>query len=238
MPIIDTELLKEYAENFGLQLDALALERIKDYTKLLLEVNKSLNLTAVTEMEEVLYKHWVDSLSLFSVIDPPQGGKFIDVGTGGGFPGVAVFIARPDLSVTLLDSTKKKLTFIESALEQLGLKAQIVHARAEEAAGNACYREKYDLAVARAVAPLNRLTEYCLPFVRPGGHFVAMKGANAKAEMQEANTAIRILGGSLKEIKKLNLPLAGERNLILIEHSAPAPAKYPRASGIISKKPL
>ena len=175
--IIDKDLLKSGASDFGVELDEAALDRFDRFAGLIIEKNKVMNLTSIIEPKDIVIKHFLDSLSLFSAVQPAKGAKVIDVGTGAGLPGIALLIARPDLAVTLLDSTKKKLEFLKEALTELGLSAATYHARAEEAGRKTEYREVFDLAVARAVAGMNELSEYCLPFVKIGGKFVAMKGS-------------------------------------------------------------
>lgn len=238
MAIIDFELLKSGAAEFGVQFDNSALERFDKYAAMIIETNKVMNLTSITEPRDIVVKHFIDSLSLFSAVELAKGAKVIDVGTGAGLPGVAMLIARPDLSVTLLDSTKKKLEFLKTVLTELDLAASTFHARAEEAGRKPEYREKFDLAVARAIANLNELSEYCLPFVKLSGKFIAMKGSVVKDELNGAKQAIRLLGGVVRGVKAFELKDAGERNLIIIERIYPSPYKYPRPSAQIAKKPL
>lgn len=235
---INKALLKEGAEKYGVNLDETALSRFDTYAKLLVSWNEKINLTAITQPEEIVAKHFVDSLTVFSFIDVPQGAKVIDVGTGAGFPGVAMLIARPDLQLTLLDSTKKKLGVIEDILGHLEIKANLVHSRAEEAGQKGEYREKFDLATARAVAALRELSEYCLPFVKKGGSFVSMKGARALEEVSEAKKAIAVLGGRVEKEKNFELSGAGERNVIIIKKISQTPTKYPRPAAKIAKQPL
>lgn len=236
--IIDKDLLKNGATVFGIELDETALDRFDEYAELIIETNKVMNLTSILEPKDIVVKHFLDSLSLFSAIQLAKGAKVIDVGTGAGLPGIALLIARPDLEVTLLDSTKKKLEFLKTVIIELGLSALTFHARAEEAARKPEFRESFDLAVARAVSGMNELSEYCLPFVKLGGKFIAMKGSNIEAELSAAKPAIRSLGGFVKGVKTFTLQDAGERNLLIIERQYPSPYKYPRPSAQIAKKPL
>ena len=187
---IPTDKLKTLAESFGVQLDETALERYDIYARLLAEWNEKINLTAITDPFGITVKHFADSLTVFKYCSLQKNAKIIDVGTGAGFPGLALLIARPDIELTLLDSTKKKLGVIEDILAHIGLTAQLLHARAEEAGQNEKYREKFDFATARAVANLRELSEYCLPFVKRGGYFISMKGANALEELSGAKKAI------------------------------------------------
>lgn len=235
---ISKSLLKEKAEMFHVKLDETALERFDIYAKLLVEWNEKINLTAITDPEGIVIKHFVDSLTIFDCVNIKSGAKVIDVGTGAGFPGLAMLICRPDLDITLMDSTKKRLTVIEDILSHLSLNANVVHCRAEEAGKMSEFREKYDFAVARAVTNLRDLAEYCLPFVKVGGKFVPMKGAKAQEEISQAKTALKVLGGEIQEIKSFELFDFGERNIIDIKKISPTPAKYPRPSAKMAKNPI
>ncbi|MGN1418457.1 MAG: 16S rRNA (guanine(527)-N(7))-methyltransferase RsmG [Acutalibacteraceae bacterium] len=235
---INKNLLVETAEKFGVKLDETALERFDIYAKMLVSWNEKINLTAITQPDEIVIKHFIDSLSLLSCLDISNNSSLIDVGTGAGFPGVAILIARPDIKLTLLDSTAKKLNVIESILSSLELEAEIVHARAEEVGRKALYREQFDYATARAVANLRELCEYCLPFVKKGGSFISMKGAKADEEVTTAEKAIKILGGRIEEKKRFELENAGERNIFIIKKISHTPTTYPRPSAKIAKSPL
>ena len=232
------DLLKEKAEMFHVKLDDEALERFDIYGKFLVEWNEKINLTAITDPEGVTIKHFLDSITIFSYVDIPEGAKVIDVGTGAGFPGLAMLIARPDLDMTLMDSTKKRLMVIENILENIGLKANVVHSRAEEAGQNKEYREKYDFSTARAVTNLRDLAEYCLPFVKVGGSFIPMKSAKAQEEIAEGKKAIHVLGGQIIKQYTFDLMDCGERTIINIKKISPTPAKYPRPSAKIAKNPI
>ena len=232
------ELLKEKAEMFHVKLDEQALERFDTYGKLLVEWNEKINLTAITDPEGVTIKHFLDSLTILGYVDIPEGAKVIDVGTGAGFPGLAMLIARPDLDMTLMDSTKKRLMVIENILETMDLKANVVHARAEEAGQNKNYREKYDFSTARAVTNLRDLAEYCLPFVKVGGSFIPMKSAKAQEEIAEGKKAIHLLGGQIIKQDTFDLLDCGERTIINVKKISPTPVKYPRASAKIAKNPI
>ena len=235
---IDSEKLTSLSNSFGVQLDKTAIERFDAYARLLKEWNEKINLTAITDPLGITVKHFADSLSVFKYCSFPQNSKVIDVGTGAGFPGVALLIARPDLQLTLLDSTKKKLTVIENILSEIGLNAELLHSRAEEAGQNGNYREKYDFATARAVANLRELSEYCLPFVKRGGCFISMKGASAPEELSGAKKAIAVLGGEIEKAENFSLEDAGERCIITIKKVSSTPGKYPRPSAKIAKNPL
>lgn len=236
--MINKALLKEESAKIGIHLDDTALERLDKYAEMLIETNKTLNLTAITEPDEVLYKHFVDSLSLLTVVELKEGAKVIDVGTGAGFPGVVLLIARPDIKITLMDGTNKRLNFISDVLAEIGLKAEILHSRAELAGKDKKYREQFDLVTARAVANMNTLGEYCMPFVKVGGFFAPMKAAKADEELYSAKGAIKLLGGSVDKVCHLDIENCGERCIIVTKKISQTPPKYPRASAQISKKPL
>ncbi len=235
---IPLDLLKGKAAEYGVNLDDKALGRFDLYAKLLVEWNEKINLTAITEPEEIVIKHFLDCLTVFSKVEIKEGAKIIDVGTGAGFPGLVMLIARPDLKMTLMDSLNKRLNVIKDILEKLELNADVVHSRAEDGGQNKAYREKYDFSTARAVSNLRDLTEYCLPFVKVGGCFIAMKAAKADEEISAAQKAIKTLGGTVFEKHTFELEDAGERNIILIKKISSTPAKYPRPSAKIAKNPL
>ena len=236
--MINTTLLKSEAEKIGITLDETALNRLDKYAEMIVETNKTLNLTAITEPDEIVYKHFIDSLSLLTVIELKNGAKVIDVGTGAGFPGVVLLIARPDIKITLMDGTNKRLNFIRSVLDEIGLDAEILHSRAELAGKDKAYREQFDLVTARAVANMNTLSEYCMPFVKVGGVFAPMKAAKADEELDSAKGAIKLLGGEIKKVCHLDIENCGERCIIITNKISQTPPKYPRASAQISKKPL
>ena len=223
---------------FGLDLDETAVKRLNAYGNLLLEWNEKMNLTAITDPHEVLYKHFYDCLLFFKNVEVKQNAKVIDVGTGAGFPGMVLKIARPDIELTLLDGLNKRLTFLNAVLQELGLSAETVHLRAEEGGKNPDYREKYDIACARAVANLPILAEYCVPFVKKDGLFVAMKGASAKEEAEAAQNALKLLGCSKPTIICETLTGNEARAFIISKKISQTPPKYPRAGGKISKSAL
>lgn len=235
---ISKELLINTAEKYKVTLDDVAVERFDIYAQLLVEWNKVMNLTGITEPDEIVVKHFADSLTFLTYVDVPEGASLIDVGTGAGFPGVPLMIARPDLKVTLLDSTKKRLNFLSEVSRETNLETEIVHARAEDAGKTAEYRESFDFATARAVTNLRDLSEYCLPFVKKGGHFVPMKSAKAEEEIAGAKKAIHILGGQIEEKHSFDLEDAGNRTIIKIKKISQTPTKYPRPSAKMAKFPL
>lgn len=214
-------------------------EQLKLYGNLLIEWNEKINLTAITEPKEVVFKHFLDCLLFFKYIDVPENAAVIDVGTGAGFPGVVLKIARPDIKLVLLDSLNKRITFLNDVIEKLGLEnTRAVHFRAEEGAQKAEYREQFDIATARAVASLNVLSEYCLPFVKTGGVFVSLKGPQASTEIELAKRAVSLLGGETSTLFTEKIEQIGERSIIKIKKISQTPPRYPRNSAKISKQPL
>ena len=226
-------------KDYKIELSEEQLDQLQKYFELLVSWNEKINLTAITEPNEVAVKHFADSLSVFNYVDFQKGASVIDVGTGAGFPGLVLKIARPDIKLTLLDSLNKRLKFLDEVLNTLGLEAELVHARAEEGGHNIDLRECYDFAVSRAVARLNVLCEYCLPYVRLSGKFIAFKGGEADEEIKSASKAIQALGGKKTDVLYFELPEnSGSRTLVVIEKVQPTPDKYPRQNGKIKAKPL
>ena len=213
-------------------------ERFDRYAELLVDWNQKINLTAITAPDDIVIKHFVDSLLLLKAYDVPQGAKMIDVGTGAGFPSVPVAMVRGDIRLTLMDSLNKRINFLTELSAELGVSAACVHARAEEFGNKAEFREQYDVACARAVAHLRELSEYCLPFVKVGGGFVALKSVGLEQELEEAKAAIGILGGKVEDICRFTLPDGAERAIAVIRKIRPTPKKFPRPYGKIKKNPL
>lgn len=238
MPSFDFTPLIKYAEINNISLPNEVTEQLEIYGNLLLQWNEKINLTAITEPEEIVTKHFIDSLSLLKFYDIKNGEKVLDVGTGAGFPGMVLKILRPNAEVTLLDGHAKRFLFLEDLQKNMGLKATNLHHRAELASKEEKYREKFDLVTARAVARLPVLAEYCLPFVKNNGWFYAMKGPDGKEELKEASQAISLLGGNSPSFYEEILSGEHTRIFIAVNKKAKTPEKYPRASGQIKKKPL
>lgn len=230
--------LTEQAEQIGMELTGAQTAQFICYMELLLEWNTHTNLTAIKQPEEVLEKHFIDSLLLCCALEIPKNAKVIDVGSGAGFPGVPLKIIRPDIQLTALDSANKRLAFLKALGESLELHVELLHARAEEAARKTVYREKFDLATARAVAAMPVLSEYCVPFVKKGGYFAALKGALAQQEAKDGGNAAEKLGCAKAEIFTANLPSGDHRGIILLRKQQNTPPHYPRHGGTIQKKPL
>lgn len=234
--MIDKNRLCSLAKENGIILDDTALDRFDTYAELLVEWNGKMNLTAITEPEEIEVKHFLDCLMLPKYFNLDNIQTVIDVGAGAGFPSVPLLIYKPDLCLTMMDATNKRLTFLDTAVHALGLEAQLIHERAEAAGQDENYREKFDLATARAVAPMNVLAEYCLPFVKVGGYFVALKGSNDDTE--EAKNAIATLGGEIVDNISYKLNGTEPRSIVVIKKISQTPTQFPRKSKKISTKPL
>ena len=226
--------------SWSLQLTDQQICQFIGYYEMLVEWNKVMNLTGITEYEEVMKKHFMDSLSLVKIYDVSRECSVIDVGTGAGFPGLALKIAFPQMRITLLDSLQKRIRFLDAVIEELGLEGiTAVHGRAEDYARTDHMREKFDLCVSRAVANLTSLSEYCLPFVRIGGCFISYKSEKVNDELAASENAVRLLGGKLEKNEKFMLPDSDiSRNLICIKKIRATPKKYPRKAGLAIKEPL
>lgn len=232
-------LLQNYIKDYKITLTENQYEQFQKYFELLAEWNEKMNLTAITDESGVALKHFADSLSLLNFVDIPQNSSLADVGTGAGFPGVVLKIARPDIKLTLIDSLNKRLVFLGEVCAQLGIEAELIHSRAEDGARDEKLRESFDFAVSRAVARMNVLSEYCLPYVKVGGAFCAMKGAQANEEFKESLNAINTLGGKLEKKYFFELPEnGGERAIAVVRKVRNTPQKYPRQSGKIKAKAL
>lgn len=231
---------KEGLSDLGLSLSEEQLKQFIKYYELLVEKNKVMNLTAITDFEEVVRKHFLDSLSLVKVLDMKQTEKILDMGTGAGFPGIPIKIAFPDCHITLVDSVNKKIEFIKEAAAEIGLhNIEAIHGRVEDLGHTSAYREQYDLVVSRAVAALPALVEYCLPFVKVGGAFLSYKSVKVDEELSAGKKAIQVLGGRLE--KDIRFQLSGtemDRAFLLIKKEKPCPKKYPRKAGTPTKTPI
>lgn len=228
------------SEEFGITLKESQIEAFKKYKSLLKEWNEKINITAITEDTEIDIKHFLDSISIFKTGKVTWGKSIIDIGTGGGFPGVPMKIIDPSLEVTLFDSLNKRLIFLNEVIDELELEnITTVHGRAEEYGRKREFREKFDIATSRAVASLNILAEYALPFVKHGGYFIAMKGPDVDAEIEESLEAIKLLGGELEEKIEVTLPSSDiVHTLLVIRKKNRTPEKYPRGGGKPKKDPL
>jgi len=232
------DLIKE-ALKYGIEISEKANENLEIYSKKMLHYNEFMNLTAITEPEEIKEKHFLDSITLISSGKLSEGCSLIDIGAGAGFPSMPVKIVRDDINLTMLDSLNKRINFLNDVIKELDLKNSIaIHQRAEDGGKDKKLREKFDVATARAVAELSVLSEYALPFVKVGGYFVAMKGNTPREETEAANKAIREMGGELEEVKEIVLPSGINHSLVIIRKVINTPDKYPRKAGMALKKPI
>lgn len=235
------EIIKEFENKLKylkLSLEQNQIEMFLDYMNEIIKWNEKINLTAIIEPKEIIQKHFIDSLTVLPNIK--KGSKIIDVGTGAGLPGIPLKIAQPDFKITLLDSLNKRLNFLNEIIKKLNLdNIETIHSRAEELGINKQYRETYDVSISRAVAPMNILAEYLIPFIKIGGICICMKGNNANGEIQDSKKAIEVLGGKIEKIIELKLPETDiNRNIIIIKKVKNTPNTYPRKPGLPSKQPI
>ncbi len=229
-------------DELGISLDIQQMKQFYHYYELLVEWNKVMNLTAITELEEVISKHFLDSLSLIKAVNFSENDsmRMIDIGTGAGFPGIPLKIAFPELEITLLDSLNKRVKFLDTVIDQLCLKKiSTIHGRAEDFGRDVKYREQYDYCVSRAVANISTLSEYCLPFVKVGGSFIPYKSGKIDEELETGKKAISVLGGEIQSVVRFGLIGAeGDRTLVVIKKIEKTAKKYPRKAGMPSKEPI
>ena len=230
--------IEEKSSKIDINLDNEICNKLYNYMNLLLEWNEKINLTAITDEKEIILKHFIDSFTINKFIN--SGDIMLDIGTGAGFPGLPIKIIRPEVDVFLMDSLNKRINFLNEVIELLQLKnIEAFHSRAEEMAKNNKFREKFDVVTSRAVAKLNILLEYMLPYTKVNGKCLCMKGPNIEEEIKEAEKALKILGGEIEKIEKIILPDSNiERNIIIIRKKSATPLKYPRKAGMPTKEPL
>ncbi len=236
----NTSQFEKDIKELGIKLSDKQISQFITYYEMLVEWNQVMNLTAITEYEEVMKKHFLDSITLIKAFDITKKVSVIDVGCGAGFPGLALKIAYPNLKVTLLDSLNKRIHFLDEVIVKLGLEGvETIHGRAEDFAKPGKLRECYDLAVSRAVANLSTLSEYCLPFVKKGGYFIPFKSEKVLEEIKDAEKALSVLGGTLEGQVEFTLPDTDYyRNLVVIKKTKSTPAKFPRKAGLPGKEPI
>ncbi len=230
--------IEEKSSKIDINLDNEICNKLYNYMNLLLEWNEKINLTAITDEKEIILKHFIDSFTINKFIN--SGDKMLDIGTGAGFPGLPIKIIRAEVDVFLMDSLNKRINFLNEVIESLQLKnIEAFHSRAEEMAKNNKFREKFDVVTSRAVAKLNILLEYMLPYTKVNGKCLCMKGPNIEEEIKEAEKALKILGGEIEKIEKIILPDSNiERKIIIIRKKSATPLKYPRKAGMPTKEPL
>lgn len=224
----------------NIRINKKSIDELLLFRDMLLEWNKKINLTSITDNQEIFIKHFFDSATCMATGYIKDGFEVVDIGTGAGFPGLVLKIINNEINITLLDSLKKRTNYLENLVINLGLKnVEIIHGRAEEYGNKVEYREKYDIALSRAVASINVLLEYCLPYIKNGGYFLCQKGPKFKDELKEAEKALKTLGGKINEVKEFILPGSDiKRNIIVIEKIYKTPAKYPRKAGKPTSNPI
>ena len=233
-----SKLIKEYNKDFDVELNEEKIEKFYNYMELLIEWNEKMNLTAITEPNDIILKHFIDSITIEKYVE--KDANLIDVGTGAGFPGIPLKIVRDDVQITLMDSLNKRIKFLEEVIKTDDLKnIDAIHSRAEELSRNKYFRESFDYATSRAVASLNVLLEYMLPFVKVGGYCICMKGANVEEEIDLSQKALNVLNAKIEKIENLCLPMSDyKRNIVIVKKLGKTPEKYPRKPGQPAKEPL
>ncbi|MBU3091155.1 16S rRNA (guanine(527)-N(7))-methyltransferase RsmG [Clostridium sp. CM028] len=234
------DILNKASSNEGLEFSEKKYEQFMKYKDLIKEWNEKVNLTAIKEDEEIVKKHFIDSMKVFKFDQLKNAKNVIDIGTGGGFPGIPMKIIKPEVNIVLLDSLNKRVKFLNEVINSLQLEnIKAIHGRAEDFAQEIQYREKFDVAVSRAVANLTVLSEYCIPYVKVGGYFVAMKGPAVEEEIKQSKNAIRMLGGRIEHIEKVQIEDSDlNHNLVIISKISQTHRKYPRKAGMVTKEPL
>ncbi|WP_416175716.1 16S rRNA (guanine(527)-N(7))-methyltransferase RsmG [Clostridium sp.] len=231
-------IMEKHCLDLGLNFDLEKYNKFKKYMDLLQTWNKKINLTSIKENEQIVKKHFIDSINAFQFLPLRNSSSIIDIGTGAGFPGIPISIMKPDIKIVLLDSLSKRVNFLNEVIESIDLKnTSAIHSRAEDAARRNEYRECFDISISRAVGNLSVLSELCIPFVKLNGYFIAMKGPAVSDEIEESKNAISILGGKIEDIIKVR-DNELNHNLVIIKKVKNTPSKYPRRAGIVSKKPL
>lgn len=237
MSIVSDELKKEFL-NYNINFTNSIISKFSIYSDMLIDWNSKTNLTAITDPYEISIKHFLDSALILNAYKIDDGSRVIDIGTGAGFPGIPIKILKSDINLTLLDSLNKRLIFLDEVISELNLCAKTVHLRAEEGGRKQELRESFDVVVSRAVASLNVLSEYCLPYVKVGGVFIAMKGPGINKELEVSKNAIKLLGAEIENIKEYTLPDGGRRSILILRKIKKINNKYPRHSSKIQKSPL
>ncbi|MBZ9689766.1 16S rRNA (guanine(527)-N(7))-methyltransferase RsmG [Clostridium estertheticum] len=234
------DIMNQSSNNEGLTFNEKKYEQFMKYKDLIKEWNEKVNLTAIKEDEEIVKKHFIDSIKVFKFQELKNAKNIIDIGTGGGFPGIPMKIIKPEINIVLLDSLNKRINFLNEVIKELQLEnIKAIHGRAEDFAQEKQYREKFDVAVSRAVANLTVLSEFCIPYVKVGGYFVAMKGPAVEEEIKSSKNAIRMLGGRIEHIEKVQIEGSDlNHNLVIISKIAETHKKYPRKAGMVTKNPL
>ncbi|ROR22137.1 16S rRNA m(7)G-527 methyltransferase [Mobilisporobacter senegalensis] len=236
----DANMLINELRKINIELSQNQIDQLLTYYDLLIEKNKVMNLTAITEFKEVVYKHFIDSLILNRICDLKEPYSILDLGTGAGFPGIPLKIAYPNLEIILLDSLNKRIKFLDEVILKLNLNnIRTIHGRAEDYGNDPLYREKFDLCVSRAVANLSTLSEYCLPFIKKGGKFIPYKSGNINEEINISKKAIKVFGGNLEKVDTFIIPGTDiERSLVVISKEKATPKEYPRSAGKPQKEPI